>query len=82
MSKRKVICAAIRDNNLNIYEGKRHNDCIWLMTRYGVSPKGCEQGFLVTGGYFVDRITAKQIAIESGQIKESKYKELYSEDLY
>lgn len=42
------------------------------------------QGFLIDGYKFVDRVTGKQHALATGQIKEGmgKHKELFSEDLW
>ena len=44
-------------------------------------PDGHEQGFVTSGGAFIDRETAAKIAFSAGQIKESK-KYLFSEDLW
>jgi len=41
-----------------------------------------EQGFITTMGRFVDRITAKRLAVESGQVETTEHDELYSEDLW
>ena len=42
------------------------------------------QGFMTSEGNFVDRVEAKRIASEAGQIKEDNFglKDLYSEDVW
>jgi len=46
------------------------------------TPIDGKQGFITSTGRFVGRVEAKEIAIASGQITESEYSQLYSEDLW
>lgn len=68
--------------------GRRHHDCIstiTTLTNLKMHELGRSvQGFLTDQNRFVDREEAVKIAMESGQIEESKYNEkcLYSEDIY
>jgi len=59
----------------------RHHDIIYLVTR---NLQEIEQGFLTSGGRFVDRKEALQIALAAKQIEAPKFQpdELFSEDLW
>lgn len=78
--------SAIQLPNGKIYAGKRHCDCFKSAKEAGEKKDGGRiiQGFITTGGLFVNRELAAKIAINEGQIKELKYhqSELFSEDLY
>lgn len=92
----KIICAAIYYNDYTKHQhqptnintgfvicGYRH--CSILSTAYVLCVgKHLEkvEGFLTNRNRFLDRADAKIVAIQSGQIKETKFNELYSEDLY
>jgi len=80
----KIACAAIFDRNNKLWLGKRHRDCIFLMSRFDQkfnAFEGDRQGFVNTLGSYLTRSEAAVVAFKKGQIKE-KTKELYSEDLY
>ena len=86
----KLVCAAIKyKRKFHLFYqyvfGKTHGDCIVKFAELNLPSakrnlKIEKQGFWTTKGRFVDRIEAKQIALEAGQISE-KYEreELYSE---
>ena len=66
MTKDKIICSAIKEHSTGeVWFGKRHDDCIWLMGKF-------DEGFWVRGhgdnGRFVDRREAYQIAVELGKV--------------
>ena len=95
-SNEKIICAAIYYNdytkhhhqptNINtgfVICGYRH--CSILSAAYALcASKQLEkvEGFLTNRNRFLDRADAKIVAMQSGQIRETKFNELYSEDLY
>lgn len=63
----------------------RHCDAFLILKEFGYTTTDfitLEQGFLDAHDNFYDRITARENAIESGQIETSEYPELYSEDLW
>ena len=63
----------------------RHNHVIALMVEKGYSkPIKGNQGFLLDDGTFVERIQAKEIAIQANQLlpRASRLKELFSEDVW
>jgi len=95
----KIICAAIKiyidSENIKIYRGHRHNNCIdcmnselsWGYNRKQILEFKSEQGFITSENVFVDRVTAFKIAKESKQFLNNKLYEkeegpLYSEDIY
>ena len=45
------------------------------------SEKG-EEGFLTSTGRFVDRFEARNIALNAGQVKETEFQQIYSEELW
>ncbi len=68
--------------------GLRHSSCFNVIKNlfpnvYDFKDKyrEVEQGFVTTHNRFVDRVEAVEIALKSGQIKETK-KQLFSEDLW
>lgn len=68
-----------------ILGGYRHADCFSTAVQLGYTGhiNADEQGFLTSKGRFVDRREAKLIAKRAGQlICDSKYTNLFSEDLY
>lgn len=84
---KRIKCAAIRHNG-KIYEGHSHTEIGLQMLADGACkrpfPGGDAQGFVTDDGYFVGRITAFEIAMKSGQIREGETchpYELFSEDL-
>ena len=86
VSKETIILAAIKtgDNNIAVMPKPfRHCDIINHLARNGSSTqvKGL-QGFLTSEGRFVDRAKALGIAKRAGQIKETPYFQLYTEDLW
>jgi len=83
---------ALRDCQGTVYAlgpPYRHHDCIaWLKKLLcETALLGLEQGFITTCGRFVDRCTALEIALASGQISiwdrpVPELPELFSEDLW
>lgn len=81
--KVKIICSAIRDKDKNIWIGKRHSDCLWLMSKFGVDDLDGEEGFLTNDKKFVNRNEAKKIAVKAKQtIRNLEKHRLFSEDLW
>lgn len=104
--KEYILCSAIRrkkprecqpyrlgmNDICEVELGYRHHD---ITQRFGKDVLDIHsQGFYTSKGRFVDRIEAAKIALEAGQIDESKaisgftydgetvYNQLFSEDLY
>lgn len=83
-----IIEAAIKDHDGTIYtvpRPGRHHHVIGIMVEAGrPTPISGEQGFLTNEGNFVDRIEAKKIAREAGQLlpTDRNLKILFSEDLW
>lgn len=84
-----IVAAAIKfyvvgDEYPTIMMGRRHPDIFKKMYEMGIEYDKLThiQGFMTNNDKFLDRCEAKQYAIECGQIKESKFDELYSEDLW
>lgn len=84
----RIVAAAIRYKGVT-YTGVRHGYIIEQLVKVGqlkvmgkdkVTDK--EQGFITSDDIFVDRETAKVLAIQSGQISEDFKGTLYSEDLW
>jgi len=83
-----ILCAAVKtvvNDETIIISGYRHGDC------FNIVQKLCpikyisqmDQGFITSFGRFVDRVEAKQIAVQANQlIRESVFSELFSEDIY
>lgn len=88
-TKNYIVCAAIRYPNGVIVCGARHYDHVMhtVLTQLDkisdeYKMKG-EQGFIDKFGKFHNRIEAKKIAEENGQVSEFICKDvMYSEDLY
>lgn len=87
-----IVSAAVR-----IYDKKqdkviflpvhRHCDAFYILKELGYTKddficKQADQGFLDEHDNFYNRVEAKHLAIACGQIKETDYSELFSEDLY
>ena len=85
MSER-IILAAIKTGENNIATALnpgRHDNIIHHLAKSGFkTPIKGTQGFLTSKGRFVDRVEAKRIAVEAGQVKETEFRQLYSEDLW
>ena len=82
-----IILAAIKTGenqvSVNLNPNGRHCYIIHHLIRNGFDkPLVGEQGFLTSTGRFVDRVEAKKIAFNSGQIKETISNTLTSEDLW
>jgi len=61
----------------------RHCDIIFALAKSGCKiPVDGEQGFMTDKGEFIDRVLAKAHAQGSGQVKETEFRQLYSEDLW
>lgn len=68
------------DDIYSIEIGRRHND---IIARFGkLHLDVTKQGFYTSWGRFVDRKEALQIAKDAGQVEETNFNQLYSEDLY
>ena len=68
------------DDIYSIEIGRRHND---IIARFGkLYLDVTKQGFYTSWGRFVDRKEALQIAKDAGQVEETNFNQLYSEDLY
>ena len=77
-----ILCAAILDKNNELWVGKRHSDCLFIMNRAGASKVDRIEGFLVDGN-FLTRKAAMKIAISNGDVsKDRAGTDLFSEDLY
>ncbi len=77
----KIIDQAAILNNGIIYKGKRHKDIVMSQPKHLNIRKGGTEGFVTTGGLFVDRKQAAQLAYMNGQISEP-VDELKSEHLW
>jgi len=81
-----IVGCAISYGEIFSVEKGRHHEVFVQMRARGIFDKGAfrNQGFILEDGSFVDRATAKQIGIQSGQVKEEKMNSniLTSEDLW
>ena len=81
-----ILLAAIMTSEHNVatvLRPGRHCDIIHHLARSGFkTPISGKQGFLTSAGRFVGRCEAKDIAIKSGQVTETEFSQLYSEDLW
>jgi len=88
---KQIDCAAIRTSDGKIWTGKRHHHC--LATIIQATGKRCHdavQGFVTMErndehpqGRFIDRMEARILAQETGQITTFCHPtDLFSEDLY
>jgi uncharacterized protein (DUF169 family) len=81
-----IICAAIKITDDVVAVGikpARHCDIIRALAHTGYpTPIDGEQGFLTDKGEFLDRAAAKDHAQLSGQVKETEFRQLYTEDLW
>ena len=74
-----------KQNKELILPAHRHCDIFYILKQFGYSKKDYKeiaQGFLDEHDNFYNRVEAKRIASECGQIKEKYPGELYSEDLW
>jgi hypothetical protein len=82
----KILLAAIKidDECIAIVpRAFRHNNIIHSLAKTGMkTPILGKQGFLTTTGRFVGRVEAKDIAQKAGQVKETEFSQLYTEDLW
>lgn len=95
-ARRYIVAAAIKEGGgvCSVSRPGRHGDVIRQMATVGIPiPIVGQQGFLTSDGLFVDRITARKIAAEAGQIIKScvgtdgvpftrEHVELFSEDVW
>ena len=91
-----IVCSAIKEyTSEEVWFGKRHADCIWLVAQFSRKFTSLDhQGFWVVGkgsiGRFVSRREAYSILVSQGkakpatqeQINNNNTPELYSEDLW
>lgn len=84
-----IIASAIKFYSKNseypiIMTGHRHPNIFNKMAEMGIqyNKDTCVQGFMTDDFHFLNRYEAKKYAIECGQIMETKYDELFSEDLW
>lgn len=80
---RQVLAAAVRDKYKIIWalpRPCRHHDIL----KHVPDEHTAEQGFILSDGSFVDRVTAKSYAMLNNQILEDhgKLPELFSEDMW
>lgn len=72
----KIVAAAIRSQDGEVHYlpiPARHHDIIWSMRDQGYAARDChDQGFLTDEGQYVDRLTAKTIARNAGQLIEHR----------
>lgn len=84
----RVLEAAMKMPDGEIFRGKRHNDCITAAASTGRYEKpvteGAVQGFWTSAERFVDREQGARVALENKQIRWLNYSStlLFSEDLY
>lgn len=87
-----IVSAAVRiydkkQNKEVIFPVHRHCDAFYILKELGYSKDDFistqeDQGFLDESGHFYTRVQAKRLAIASGQIKDTEYSTLFSEDLW
>lgn len=82
-----IYAAAIRHKGRVCYMAppSRHHDIIYnIAQNEGGFDQSSEQGFVTNDGRFVGREEAAKIAIEAGQIEQTKFQPgiLFSEDLW
>lgn len=80
---RQVLAAAVKDKQGIIWALPapcRHHDIL----KHLPDEHTAEQGFLLSDGIFVDRVTAKSYAMMNQQILEGRgqFRELFSEDIW
>lgn len=91
----QIIAAALRvkdckskDGAFNMEEiiitGKRHSNCFELLyLNWEYDKTKVEQGFYTDQSRFLDRYEAMELALSTGRLAApTKYKELWSEDLW
>ncbi len=87
----RIIAAAIREDDGTVWSlpaPNRHGDVFrYIGETKGDKPTctkedGTNQGFISSTGKFVTRFQARAIAVRYGQLERTRFKELYSEDLW
>ena len=82
----KIIAAAIMMNEYftaMVPNPGRHADVIHELAKAGLKiPIKGAQGFITSTGRFVNRLDAKEVAIKAGQVTQTEFDELYSEDVW
>lgn len=82
---RRVVCAALRNQDGMIVCGARHNDAVMRAQMGSADWRKADQGFIDQYGVFMTREEAHKVAIEAGQIIRrcgGDEKRLFSENLY
>lgn len=81
---RVIVNAAIKYPDGEIVLGKSHTKIVALQAKLGVrtSDEQIIKGFVDSADNFLTREEALSVAIKSGQIKKSKDKKLFSDDLW
>jgi hypothetical protein len=86
ITKAAVTIFDYRQNKEILIPCHRHCDAFWILKEFGynvnVDYKQCKQGFLTDKGEFLNRVEAKKHAQACGQIVDTEFSELYSEDLW
>jgi len=77
----KIILASVLTKNV-IAVGKRHDDILADIFKLADYMPHYTAGFITSEGRFVDRAEAREIAIKAGQVKDTEFPQLYSEDLW
>lgn len=94
----KVLCAALwvkvgekvihSPKNIDkgfVICGYRHGNLYAILQAMNINPgfSNIEDGFLTSHNRFIDRKTARDLVLQTGQLSETQWgDELYSEDLY
>lgn len=74
-----------KQEKLIIIPCHRHSDAFEILHLFGYKLSDyrvVEQGFLTDNNEFLNRVNAKWHAIDCGQIQDTEYPGLYSEDLW
>ena len=75
-----------RQNKEILIPCHRHCDTFWILKEFGynvgIDYEQGKQGFLTDKGEFLNRVEAKKHAQACGQIIDTEFNELYSEDLW
>ncbi len=87
----RIIAAAIQEDDGTVWSlpaPNRHGDVFrYIHEVKGVNATcskddGTNQGFISSTGKFVTRFQARAIAVKYGQLERTRFRELYSEDLW
>lgn len=86
MSRIRIIAAAVHLDGLTYcMEPPHRHHHILAKLRSLEESLGSAQGFLLSDGRFVDRVIARSVAIDAGQVKDPTVlhpRHLFSEDLW